>query len=235
MTELQVAGWRLPVPVAVLEPVESALGAVVLFHHRGGTDNFIRDAGFRLRDAGLVVLVPDMFVGLPPDLTADERKHRLRDDDVVALTVALVAYAREQHGSSAPAALGFCMGARLAFLAAAAATGVSSACCFYGGGLTTAAPAGGTTPVQRVALLREPPVPIQLHRGTRDSVATDAEQQDASAYVEDAGGYLEACVYTGARHAFCNRDDPQRYHPRAAERAWWNALGFLTTTISGFR
>jgi dienelactone hydrolase len=203
---------------------------VILFHHRTGVDGFTTSIAQRLVRAGAVVAVPELFTGQPESLPAEERKSLLRDDAVICLTHQLVATVTARSGLTGAAAVGFCMGGRLALLAAASDTGITRACCFYGGGIDVGWH-DPLSPVQRLAA--GGCGPVQLHRGNRDSVVTSATDAAAVAAADMAGTYLEACVYAGARHAFCNTADTERYHPWAARRAWANAVGFLELEDGG--
>lgn len=211
------AGWA-----RVAAPALPTGRAVVLFHHRTGFDEFTHHAMARLTRAGLHVVAPDLFRGMPVDVSPDERKHALDDEDLVDRTRAAVRWSRETIGPEAPVALGFCMGGRVAYLAAAAGTGVRATVAFYGGDLD--AGRGGPSPVARV---RAGVVPVLLLRGSRDSAATAAQQQAAVDAADAVAGHLEALTFAGARHAFANPYTPERHHPGATARAWEVALDFV--------
>ncbi|MCU1640723.1 MAG: dienelactone hydrolase family protein [Nocardia sp.] len=221
---LAADGWDVPVPIHVRAPGGPAAQVVLMFHHRTGLDAFTEDAAARLTATGALVVIPELFAGMPAGLEPDEYKSRLHDDPVIDLTRMLVADTGTRFGLGRPAAIGFCLGGRLALLAAAADTGVRRASCFYGGA-TQVGWHSPLSPIDRLA--GGGGVPVQLHRGNRDSAVT-AESELAAVQAADATGTpLEACVYAGARHAFCNASDPLRYHSYATERAWANALSFL--------
>jgi dienelactone hydrolase len=224
MFTVHAEGWDAPFPVVVRTPPGPASQSMILFHHRTGIDSCTENAAARLTDSGAVVVIPDLFAGMPAGLEPEESKSLLRDEVLIDLTRRLVAESVSRFGLGAPAAVGFCMGGRLALLAAAAGTGVRRACCFYGGAMDVGWHSE-ISPIDRLS--QNTCVPIQLHRGHRDSAATAESAQAAVAAADASGTPLEACVYAGARHAFCNEADPLRFHPHAARRAWANALGFL--------
>ncbi|WP_322768550.1 dienelactone hydrolase family protein [Frankia sp. Cr1] len=207
----------------VLSPATCSGRSLIFFHHRTGIDEFTRQVVRDILCCGVRVAVPDLFANIPTELGPGERKQRIVDSEVIGLTqLAILALTRDDAGA-APAALGFCMGGRLAFLVAAANLGVARACCFYGGELTR----GWHDPQSPIDRVTAKMPPIQLHRGSRDSNATRAEQDAALSAVDAVDGYLEACVYTGARHAFANPFVTERFHPTVARRAWDNARSFL--------
>jgi carboxymethylenebutenolidase len=208
-------------PLWMFEPQAPARAAVLVLHHRTGLDRFMADAVARLTDNGFVAATPDLFAGQPPGLAPEERKRLLHDDAVLAV---LTESARFLATGDLPvAALGFCMGGRLAFLAGVAGVGVDRACCFYPGGIDR----GWRTPVTTLERVGTAAADTQLHRGARDSNATAAQFDAAVTAFDRAGRYLEACTYAGARHAFANPYAADRYHPLAARRAWAGALAFL--------
>ncbi len=226
-----------PVPGLLLHPPEgpaadSSGPGVILFPHRDGLDGFIAAVAARLGRAGLPVLAVDLFAGLPASLTPDQRKRQVTDGSVLeasarARDVLLERYADTGPDGAhrpAPAAFGFCMGGRLAFLAAAAVPGLSRACSFYGGELNVGW-GDATSPIERVG---PDSAPVQLHRGSRDSNATAPVQQAAIEAYDAAGRYAEAHTYACARHAFANPADPTRYNPEVTATALAAADRFLT-------
>lgn len=211
-----LGGW-------IVVPRQAARHSVVFFPHRTGLDPFIGKVTATLLAAGFMVALPDPFTGMPHGLAPEERKRRVIDEDMIAAAKDATAKLEDRLPGALAGALGFCMGGRLAFLAAAARTGIGRAACVYGGELDRGwhDPA---SPVQRVSAGIPP---VQLHRGTQDSNATPEAEQAAVAAVAAVGGYLEAHVYAGARHAFANRFSPA-FHPLAARRALRGVLDFLT-------
>jgi carboxymethylenebutenolidase len=195
---------------------------IVLFHHRDGFDGFTNRVVRALTSAGHAVVAPELFQGQPDGLTVEERKARVDDDWVLDATVSACAWLRET-GVESVGSLGFCMGGRLSFLVGATGGLVDRASCFYGGDLN----AGRPVPPSPIARVSPRSSPLQLHRGSRDSAATAIEQEAAVHAAAESGSYLEACTYAGARHAFLNRDSPERFDARAAATAWARAMLFL--------
>lgn len=213
-------------PIFVADPDGPARGSLVLIHHRTGIDGFVIDIARRCVALGLLVVVPDFFAGLEPALDPEEKKARLADDQLCTELAKCRALASElAPDAGRPAVLGFCMGGRIALLAAAADLGYGKACCFYGGAIGD--PWGdGPAPIARI---RPGIVDIQFHRGVHDA---NPAMDDALALldaVESVGGRLQLCTYTGAGHAFLNADRPEVYAADAAARAWSTAVDFLTS------
>ncbi|MFI7020089.1 dienelactone hydrolase family protein [Streptomyces sp. NPDC050164] len=210
-------------PVWTFAPEAPADHAVMFLHHRTGFDAFTAHTTTRLLEQGFVVAIPELFAGQPSGLAPEERKALLHDDDLIALMAGTIA-SLASAGLSA-AALGFCMGGRLALLAAVADIGVHRACGFYGGNLDK----GWHTPISPLHRTHARVPLVQLHRGTADSNPSAAQLSAAVSAFDEVGGYLEACTYTGAGHAFANPFAPDVHHPTAAARAWSTAMAFLTT------
>lgn len=205
---------------------EVVRGGVVLFHHRTAFDAFTDRVVARLGAEGYAVAAPELFLGQPDGLSPQERKERL-DDAWVLAGVPLATELLRDRGVTPVGAIGFCMGGRLAYLAGAVGGLVDRAVCFYGGDLDVGR-RGGPTPLSRVSAASSP---MQLHRGVRDSAATEALHAAAVAAADAAGSHLEACTYAGARHAFLNSDDPERFHPEVSARAWARAMAFLAEPL----
>ncbi|GAA3570774.1 dienelactone hydrolase family protein [Streptomyces osmaniensis] len=217
-------------PLWTFTPASSPRGTILFFYHRTAFDAFTAHVIERLTGRGFAVAVPDLFHDIDPSLDPDEKKAQLVDDQIIARAADAVGIlGSPEFGGhrSHPATLGFCMGGRLAFLAAAAGTGVSRACCFYGGDLNRAWH-GDASPIERVSA----GIPdIQLHRGVRDSHATEKQQHAAVQAIDAVGGNAEAVTYAGARHAFANPFASERHHTRATAQAWSSALRFLEEAV----
>lgn len=208
------------------EPVRTT----VLLHHRSGIDEFVVDVAARLVERGHRVGVPELYGALRPTGEAESAKRALVDDQVAEL-LSDIAQALTARGARGVGALGFCMGGRFAFLAATAGCGIDRACCFYGGEIDNAWNSA-ISPVGRVAA---GVAPVQLLRGSSDSNATGLQADAAIAAFDAVGGTLEAITYAGARHAFANHLDTDRFHPTYAERAWKAGMDFLEDDCAGAR
>ncbi|MFJ2955502.1 dienelactone hydrolase family protein [Streptomyces sp. NPDC087270] len=208
-------------PVWTFLPPAEPVGAVLFLHHRTGLDDFTADITARLLGLGCAVTVPELFAGQPPGLAPEERKSLLRDEELLEVMAGGTRLLRRTGRDVA--ALGFCMGGRLAFLAAVAGTGVDRSCCFYGGALDQ----GWHHAVSPLERTSAGAAPVQFHRGSRDTNPDAGRLARAVQAFDEVGGYLEACTYAGAGHAFANRFAADRHHPVVAARAWDRATAFL--------
>ena len=117
------------------------------------------------------------------------------------------AYHRAPVGS-----IGYCMGGRLAYLAAATA-GVDAAVAYYGGGIQGQ--------LDRAAAIT---CPVQFHYAEQDdNIPLDAVERVRTAM---AGKAAEVHVYPGAHHGF-NCWARGSYHATRAALAHGRALTFL--------
>jgi carboxymethylenebutenolidase len=112
--------------------------------------------------------------------------------------------------------IGYCMGGRLAYLAAATA-GVEAAVAFYGGGIQGQ--------LDRAATIA---CPVQFHYAEQDdNIPLEAVDRVRAALRETvAGKDAEVHVYPGAHHGF-NCWARSSYHAPSAALAHGRTLGFL--------
>jgi len=205
-----------------LPPAGSGPG-IVLFQEIFGVNEHIRTLAEQYALDGFVVLAPDVFWQQQPRvelgyvgedmqravalMNGADRAALLRDigDSVGALR------ARPEIGSRKVGAMGYCMGGRLAYLAAATA-GVDATVCYYGGGIHATSIG----------------CPIQFHYGDVDpNIPLSAVEKVRAAM---AGKPAEIHVYRGANHGF-NCWARGSYHPPSAALAHGRTLQFLATNL----
>jgi len=187
------AGW-LALPPAGRGP------GLVLFQEIFGVNTHIRAVAEQYALDGFVVLAPDLFWRATPrvDLGYDgaDREQALAlmqgyaAGDALADVAAGVAAlrARPEVAAARVGALGYCMGGRLAYLAAAG-TDVDAAVAYYGGGIHGQ--------LERAAAIR---CPVQFHYAGHDEHIPPAAVQKVREAM--AGKTAEVHVYAGAQHGF---------------------------------
>ncbi len=201
---------------------------LVLFQEIFGVNAHIRAVAEQYALSGFVVLAPDVFWRRAPRIElgyeGGDRQRAMGlagavkpdevEADLVAWTGAL--RARPEVGASRVGAIGYCMGGRLAYLAAALA-GVDAAVAYYGGGIQN-----------QLALASRIGCPIQFHYAGRDDhIPAAAVQAVRDAF---AGKPAEVFVYPGATHGF-NCWARASYHPASAALAQGRSLAFLASTL----
>jgi carboxymethylenebutenolidase len=197
---------------------------LVLLQEIFGVNEHIRSVAEQYALAGFVVLAPDMFgrqvKKVELDYVGEERQRgiglagTLQPAQVLADLQASVATlrARPEVAGHKVGAFGYCLGGRLAYVAAARA-GVDAAVAYYGGGIQG-----------QLALAPEIACPIQFHYAERDDhIPPEAVEQVRAAV---AGKTAELHVYPGSTHGF-NCWARASYHPASAALALGRSLAFL--------
>ena len=196
---------------------------LVLFQEIFGVNEHIRTVAEQYALDGFVVLAPDVFWRQAPrvelgyqgaDFTrAIDLMKAYAGPDALADIAASVATLRarpEVQGKIG--AFGYCMGGRLAYLAAAT-TDIAAAVPFYGGGIHGQ--------LDRAAAIT---CPVQFHYAEiDDNIPLSAVQSVREAM---AGKPAEVHVYPGAHHGF-NCWARASYHAPSAALAHGRALAFL--------
>lgn len=211
-----------------LPPAGSGPG-LLLFQEIFGVNAHIRAVAEQYALDGFVVLAPDIFWRQAPRVelgyVGDERARgmalaqALQPDavqgDIAAALAAL--RARPEVGARKVGAFGYCMGGRLAWLAAAT-TDIACAVPFYGGGIHGQ--------LERAATVR---CPLQFHYAEHDDhIPLDAVERVRAATAHIAGTELH--VYPGAQHGF-NCWARASYQAAAAALAHGRATAFLAARL----
>jgi carboxymethylenebutenolidase len=184
-------------------------GAVVILHDIWGYTNFYKDLARRITLAGHAAVLVDFFgrqgdlpaemrapeqTGTKPEAVAraTERAQQLSDERFLADLQTAVDDV-QARGAQRVACWGFCMGGRLAYVAAARVRGLSGAVGYYG---FLQAESGRLSPLQLASKIRipvlavfggaDPGIPPDQIAGFRDALQTDKE----------------VITYPGAPHGF---------------------------------
>ena len=208
-----------------LPPAGSGPG-LVLWQEIFGVNAHIRAVAEQYALDGFVVLAPDTFWRQAPRVElgyeGDDRPRAMAlmqayaAPDALADIAAATAMLRAlpEVGGAKVGSFGYCMGGRLAYLAAATAC-VDAAVAFYGGGIHNN--------LDRAAAVR---CPMQFHyAGIDDHIPPAAVQR-----VREALPAAEVHVYEGAMHGF-NCWARASYHAASAAVAHGRALAFLGTHL----
>ncbi|WP_438821009.1 dienelactone hydrolase family protein [Cupriavidus taiwanensis] len=214
-TRIPASGGRAYDGYLALPPAGTGPG-LVLFQEIFGVNRHIRTVAEQYAQLGFVVLAPDVFwrqapresFGYAGDEAARARDILLRADiaEIVAdLEGTVQALRQRPEVSGGVGALGFCIGGRLAYLAAAAGL-VDAAACYYGGGIQDQ--------LQKAAAVR---CPMLFHYGETDPMIPLAavERVKAAFAGQDTAKFF---VYAGASHGF-NCWERASYQPLAAMQA----------------
>ena len=196
---------------------------LVLFEEIFGVNAHIRAVAEQYALDGFVVLAPDLLWRNTPRQefgyeTAERDRARsiaqayAPADAVADIGAAVLLLRARTEVLARVGAIGYCMGGRMAWLAAATA-GVDAAVPFYGGGIQAQ--------LERAADIR---CPLQFHYAGHDEhIPPEAVQKVREAV---AGMQAQVHVYADAQHGF-NCWARSSYHPASAALAHGRALGFL--------
>lgn len=203
---------------------------LLLFQEIFGVNEHIRAVAEQYALDGFTVLAPDMFWRQAPRVELGyegEQRDRGRAlmtalqpqqvlDDIAAGVAALRAL---PQCAGRTGAIGYCLGGRLAYLAAATA-GVDAAVAYYGGGIHGQ--------LERASAIR---CPVQFHYAGHDEhIPPAAVQQVREAFAGRDG--TEVHVYPGSMHGF-NCWARGSYHAPSAALAHGRSLQFLARTLMG--
>jgi carboxymethylenebutenolidase len=223
----------------VAQPARSGSypGILVLMEAYGITGH-IRGVCERFAKIGFVAVAPDIFHGEVFSYTDVDKVMAkipgVRDDlvmDEIGATLDwLEAQDKVRKGYSG--IIGFCMGGRLAFLAACHhAERLKAVVCFYGGGIApegTTDRFGRTSPIGESAKIR---APLFLGYGADDQGIPAAEHARIVQTLSAAKKRYTFAVYPQAGHAFLCEERPN-YAPQAADQAWYECTDFLAAQLS---
>jgi carboxymethylenebutenolidase len=201
---------------------------LVLFQEIFGVNPHIRAVAEQYALDGFVVLAPDLFWRAQPRVELGyegaERQQALAlaqgyaPEQALADIAASVQTLRAcpEVGGARVGAFGYCMGGRLAYLAAAT-TDVDAAVAFYGGGIHGQ--------LERAAAIR---CPVQFHYAEKDDHIPPAAVESVRRAM--AGRHAEVHVYPGAMHGF-NCWARASYHAPSAALAHGRATAFLAAAL----
>lgn len=205
----------------VLPPSGTGPG-LVLCQEIFGVNDTMRSLAQKYAEEGYVVLVPDLFAQIAPHIELgysgrdhDEAFGLLGRFDIDLGMADLAVTVRALRASPATAGkvgvVGYCLGGRLAWLAAARC-GVDCAIGFYGVGLEN-------------HLDEMPACPTVLHFGTEDALVRP-EVMAALSKATAADTRVAVHAYPGAGHAFA-RERSEQYRKPAALMAYERSIALL--------
>ncbi len=207
--------------------------AVLVAQHATGVDAFIQDICDRLAAAGYAAVAPNLYHRHSDEAIAASAAGGprpsppalLSDPDIVADVNATVDWLRGHDAvqSDRIGVTGFCMGGRVAWLAAATNPHFKAVVPYYGGNLMAAWGAGETPPFAMAAAIN---CPMLFHFGEVDANPSQDDMRKIDAELNRLGKPHQFYVYRDADHAFMNPAGG-RYQREAAERSWPRTLEFF--------
>jgi carboxymethylenebutenolidase len=202
---------------------------IVLFQEIFGVGDFVLDRAQALAEEGYVVLCPDVFWRIEPNVSLPhdeegiqaafgyaQRFGELEPAVIAGDLLAAVAHLRSMpEVSGGVAVMGYCLGGSLAYEAALA--GDPDCCVSY----------YGSTVAGRIDAAGDLSCPAIFHFGGADPFIASS---DAEKVRDTLAGHDEVTVHIhdGAGHAFENSFAPQFSNPDATAVSWSQTLEFLS-------
>ncbi|MBV9327739.1 MAG: dienelactone hydrolase family protein [Chloroflexi bacterium] len=212
-------------PVFAVRPASGRGPGLVMLQEIFGVTDYIKSRARDLASLGYVVLAPQLYWRLGPDVKLPENTQaglqeafgymqRLDEAQAIDDAVATLEHLRAQSETAGKVGVfGFCLGGRLAYGVAVAAE-PDVVVSYYGSGignLLDAAP--------RVT------APVVFHFGEADQfLPVDEAHRIEAAFSGHPG--TEVHMHSGAGHAFDN-PSPMWHHKAASEEAWPQTTAFL--------
>lgn len=230
--QVNIAG-QLPLPAFTARPSDGdPHPSVLVIFEIFGLNDHMRSVARRLAEAGFVGILPDFFRHDPVPYNSFSGARAvasgLSDEQAMADIASTLDFLASQPYALAgkTAVVGFCMGGRLAFLAATQYPGrLQAVVDFYGARVPGGSvhPGQTMTPLDHAAAIR---CPLLLFFGDRDQSIPPEDIEAIRSRLQSFGKSFESVVYPGAGHGFfCEERDS--YHAAAAEDAWARTLKFL--------
>ncbi|HWP67637.1 MAG TPA: dienelactone hydrolase family protein [Candidatus Limnocylindria bacterium] len=205
------------------------LPGVIVVQEAFGLNDHIKGVARRLAAEGYVTLAPDLFYRGGAGRTASyaelpkalEMMNALKDPEIIEDVAAAVARLESDPAVRADriGITGFCMGGRVAYLAACALPDkIKAAVPFYGGGIPVERTDGLACPVLALFGEDDPYIPMTQVAHLRAEAAR-------------LGKRVDVVVYPKAPHGFfC--DERDSYRPAAAADAWKRTLAFFAQHLA---
>ncbi len=192
--------------------------AVIVVHEIFGLNKHIRDVVQRFAQEGFLTIAPDALSsqgGTPDDNSKAASMIRELDGEITKKNyVAAVKYLKTHPLSAGKVGCtGFCWGGAMTNQVAVNEPELDAAVPYY-----------GTTPASEdVPKIK---APILAHYAGDDARINEGIPAFEEA-LKKAGKEYQIFIYKGAKHAFNNDSNPERYHAEAAKLAWERTIAFF--------
>ncbi len=231
--KIQVEGQDM----SVYSSVPSGSGpfpAVVIAHPISGVAEFTQSIADRLAEAGYAAVAMDLFHRVTDDMTADgtAKGAFLSDPEIIADVNATVDWLRANSAIDGEriGVTGFCMGGRVAWLAAATNPHFKAVIPYYGGNLWVARGGATQSPYDLTSGIN---CHMLFHFGEVDQNPSQEDMKKLDAELTRLGKPHQFYTYPGADHAFMDFAQPHRYNKEAADASWPRTLDFFAQNLKG--
>ena len=210
--------------------------AIIVIQEAFGVNRHIEKVCDQIAAEGYVAVAPALFhrehpnpkLGYGDEDAALRTRYMgaLRDDEIIEDINQVVIWTqsdqfRRTNGQKI-GIVGFCVGGRIAYLAATSCPGLSAASVYYPG--RTLIPFGdGPAPIDRTSQIK---IPVMGNFGGKDENPSPDDVGQLEAKLKDAGVTYDFKSYAGAGHGF-NCDERDSYHEASAADALTRTLGWF--------
>ena len=202
------------------------LGTVVVIHENRGLVNHIKDVARRFAKDGFAAIAVDCMSrigGSDKWNGSDEATkeiQKLTGDMVAEDLTAAVAYMKKQNYVNGKCGVvGYCWGGGQSLNFATKCKDLNAAVVYYG---------RNPNPLESVANI---PCAVMGNYAEDDpNIMPGVEPLKAA--LTKAGKSFDIKVYPGAKHAFNNNTNADRYHPEAAKDAWARTANFFNKNLA---
>jgi carboxymethylenebutenolidase len=208
----------------VAKPEGTPARGLLVFQEAFGVNAHIRDVTERFAKAGFLAIAPELFHRTAPGFdgryedfpTAMTQLQAITEQGLDADVRAAYEWLQQQGVGGNSAAVGYCLGGRVSFVANSAVP-LKAAVSYYGGNIP---PLMGRAP--RLS------GPMLFFWGGLDHHIPDEQRHAVIKGVGDAGKTFVNVLFSNADHGFfC--DARASYNPQAAAQAWSLTQAFLDT------
>ena len=212
----------------VARPAQPATRGLLLFQEAFGVNAHIRSVAERFAAQGFLVIAPELFHRTAPGFDcaysefsakAVPQLEAITEQGLDADVLAAYGWLERAGVGANTAAVGYCLGGRVAFVANSGVP-LKAAVSFYGGRIPTV--------IGRAPKLSGP---MLFFWGGLDHHIPDEQRQAVVKGVRDANKVFADVVFSNADHGFFCDARPS-YHAAAAAQAWSLTLSFLETYCS---
>ena len=210
----------------VARPERRSTRGLLLFQEAFGVNAHIRDVAARFAAQGFLVVAPELFHRTAPGFECAYSEFSKAVPQLEAVTEkgldadvrAAYAWIEREGAGGNSAAVGYCLGGRVSFVANSAVP-LKAAVSFYGGRIPT-------------VLHRTPALagPMLFFWGGLDHHIPDEQRLSVVKGVRDANKTFADVVFSNADHGFFCDARPS-YHPESAAQAWHMTQAFLETYL----
>ncbi len=193
--------------------------AVVVIHENRGLQPHIKDVTRRMAKEGFLALAPDALspLGGTPENDADKARDMIgqlnAEDTVKNLTAAVKFLETHPQSNGNVGCTGFCWGGAMTNQVAVNTPSLKAAVPYY----------GRTPAVEDVTKIK---APVMAHYAG-DDPGINAGIGSFEEALKKAGIPYKIYIYDGAKHAFNNDSNPERYNAQAAALAWTRTVTFF--------